>query len=300
MLTSAWLLLDNFLAEHGVRELMGSRQEHLSGQSIDDDIAYAAGVVRNYANHGVTTGRVAEIGPGGSAATALLMMDQGAESVELLDRFTYPHEQALLDRTYAAVICGSPKLQQLFPDPTDLSDHIRFETGEAAAAERYFEDHTGFDAVCSCAVFEHLSDPIAALNGITRALKPGGKQVHYIDFRDHGTYTAGGFHELTFLKIPGWLYPYMSRARGRPNRVLTGQYRAACDSLGVNYEILVTTLVGVGPVGELPYEAISPKLRQTAEKRVSEIRSQLAEPFRSMTLADLAIDGIALIAKKPG
>lgn len=301
-LTSAWFLMDNLLASLGIKDPGPPKQDHLSGEAIEADIAYSVNVVNNYAKYGAAIGRVAEIGPGGSAATALLLLDRGAERVELIDRFVYPHDQKMLDRTYAAIIERSDRLRAMFPNPADLSGYVSFQTGEPAAAERYFTEHKGYDSVCSCAVLEHLFDPITALERMTAALKPGGKLVHYVDFRDHAMYTAGGLHELTFLKVPRWLYPYMSRRRGRPNRVLIDQYRTVCERLGLKFEILTTSLVGVGMLDaemHLPYDALPKNLRAKAEARVAEIRDELAIPYRKMSVRDLAIDSIALVATKP-
>ncbi|MBX3595921.1 class I SAM-dependent methyltransferase [Sphingomonas sp.] len=298
-LTSTWYLIDNLLASVGVRSPQPPEQEHLSGEAIEKDIAYSAGVVDNYARYGIAKGRVAEIGPGGSAATALLLIDKGAEKVELLDRFVYPHDQKMLDRTYAAIIERSRTLGSIFPAPSDLSSRISFQTGESAAAERYFAMHQGYDAICSCAVLEHLFDPILALEHMANALKAGGKMVHYVDFRDHGMFTAGGLHELTFLKVPSWLYPHMSRRRGRPNRVLVNQYRDAAKRLGLEVEILATSMPGVGLVDHLPYTDQPAEKRAAAEAHVEQIRSQLAPAFRDLPVEDLAIDSIALIAQKP-
>lgn len=299
-LTSTWYLIDNALASLGIRSPEPPPQEHLSGEVIDADIGYASSVVDSYARYGAATGRVAEIGPGGSAATALLLIDRGADSVALLDRFVYPHDQQLLDRTYETIISRSPKLTALFPDPAALAPHITFETGEPAAAERYFSANKGFDAIVSCAVLEHLFDPILALEKMTAALTPGGKLVHYVDFRDHGMFTAGGMHELTFLKISSWLYPHMSRRRGRPNRVLINQYRDACIRLGLDFQILATSLVGVGAIEHMPYDDVPVDQRAAAEARVEQIRAKLAPAYRRLPPRDLAIESIALIATKPG
>lgn len=300
VLTSTWYLVDNSLASLGIKSPQPPPQDHLSGEAIEADIAYSKSVVNNYASFGAAHGRVAEIGPGGSAATALFLIEQGAETVELLDRFVYPHDQRMLDRTYATIIERSPRLQSLFPDAADLSAFVSFKTGESAAAERYFQDHTGFDSICSCAVLEHLFDPILALERMTAALKPGGKLVHYVDFRDHGMFTAGGMHELTFLKIPGWLYAQMSRRRGRPNRVLIDQYRAVCQRLGLDFQILTTSLVGVGATEHVVYEQLPAEQRQTAEARVEEIRAKLWPAYRDLPVEDLAIESICLVATKPG
>ncbi|WP_326524809.1 class I SAM-dependent methyltransferase [Sphingomonas sp.] len=298
-ITIALFLTDNALATLGLSRANPAPQEHLSGETVEADVTYARQVVSSYSMYGAAKGRVAEIGPGGSAATALLLIDEGADTVALLDRFVFPHDPELLGRTYHAIIQRSPKLTALFPDPTDLHSRITFESGEPAAAEQYFARNGNFDAVCSCAVLEHVSDPILALESMTAALKTGGVLVHYVDFRDHGMFTSSGKHELTFLKVASWLYPHMSRRRGRPNRVLIDRYRTACDRLGLDYEILATSLVGPGSLpAPIAYEKVPEGLRSAAEARVEEIRPKLAMPFRSMDARDLAIDSIVLVARK--
>lgn len=65
---------------------------------------------------------------------------------------------------------------------------------------------------------EHLFDPVAALDGMLEALRPGGTLVHRIDLRVHGMFR--GQHPLTFLTLPDAIYTRMTRNSGRPNRVL--------------------------------------------------------------------------------
>jgi len=299
ILTSAWFLLDNLLASLGVKDPGPPRQEHLSGVLVDADIAYSSAVVRNYAKFGPIRGRVAEIGPGGSAATGLFLIESGADQVDLLDRFAYPHDPVQLNQIYSAIISRSKRLTRLFPRVDILSPRIRFNIGEAAAAEIFFQDHQEYDAIYSCAVLEHLFDPIEALKWMSEALKPGGMMVHYIDFRDHAMYTAGGLHELTFLTIPDWIYPAMTRRRGRPNRVLIDQYRALMERLGLEFRILATSLAGVGLIEHMPYVNVPTALRVKAEAHVEQLRHRLVPRYRRMAAADLAIDSIALVATKP-
>ncbi|MBD2087554.1 hypothetical protein NDI49_08365 [Trichocoleus sp. ST-U3] len=46
---------------------------------------------------------------------------------------------------------------------------------------------------------------------------------HKIDLRDHGMLTARQ-HEVTFLQLPTYIYPYMVRNSGRLNRILVHRY----------------------------------------------------------------------------
>jgi hypothetical protein len=111
-------------------------------------------------------------------------------------------------------------------------------------------------------------------------------------------FTAGGHHELTFLGIPAWFYPHMTRRRGRPNRVLVHRYRAALDRLGLDYQLLATHLVGVGSITPAVYDEIPAELRGAAESRVEQYRARLAPEFRSLPASDLATSSIFIAARR--
>ena len=279
-----------FLADGLWAKLTGALtidSEHLSGINIDEDYRYAAMVAGYYLDHGKVRGRVAEIGPGGSAAVALNLLARGAQSVDLLDRFVFTHDEAQLDRLY-----------RRFDNYDDLSK-VRFHTGESASAEQFFRQNRRFDAIFSCAVLEHVSDPAGALKTMIAALEPGGRLVHQVDLRDHGMFTAAGKHELTFLTIPDRLYRPMSEARGRPNRVPLSVYRRVLDDSGVDYRIVVTHLVGVGELPE-PQEIgqIDPEVLERATRTVAAIRPRLIRRLREQSLDDLAVAGFRIEATK--
>jgi SAM-dependent methyltransferase len=261
--------------------------EHLSGVNIDEDFRYAGKIADLYLAQGKLKGRVAEIGPGGNAAVALNLLASGAESVDLLDRFIFTHDEAQLDRLY-----------RRFDNYGDLSK-VRFHTGESAAAERFFQKHRGFDAILSCAVLEHLSDPAGALKTMVAALQPGGRMVHQVDLRDHGMFTAGGKHELTFLTIPDAFYRVMSEPRGRPNRVPLSAYRRVLEESPVDYRILVTHLVGVGELPEpKPLGDIAPALLDRARAAVTAFRPKLIRRLRDQAVDDLAVAGFRIVATR--
>lgn len=297
LMTTA-LFVDNLLAKLGFLDSAPAPEGHLGGIDIEADKDYARSVAANYLRHTTAVGNFAEIGPGGSAATALYLISNGAERVDLLDRFVFPHDARRLEKVYRSIIEEEGRLTRLFPDG-DFSSAIGFEQGERAAAEIYFVGRSEqYDAICSCAVLEHVLDPLGVIEAATHALKPRGRHVHYVDFRDHAMYSAGGHHELTFLTVPDILYRRMTRSSGRPNRVLVNDYRARLAQLPLDWEILATTLVGVGLVEPAPYEALPAEQRSRAEAVVEEIRPRLARRFRNLPAGDLAISGIALIATK--
>jgi len=299
-LTVLAFLADDLLARLGVADANPAAGEHLSGADVESDIAYARQVVESYAANGAINGRVAEIGPGGSAASALFLIAEGAQRVDLLDRFVFPHDNRKLAETYSAIIERSAKLSALFPRG-NLSPRIAFHAGEEAAAEQFFGCRPlAYDVICSCAVLEHVTDPLAVVRAATASLVDGGRQIHFIDLRDHGMFSGGGRHPLTFLTLPAGIYRRMSQRRGRPNRILIDRYRCELGRLPLEWEIKVTCLAGVGPVEPQPYSAIPEKLRAVAETHVETIRPSLAPEFRDLSSADLAIDGLLLTATKIG
>lgn len=297
LMTTA-LFVDNLLVKLGLLDSSPTPEGHLGGIDIEADKQYARQVAGNYAQHGIGQGRIAEIGPGGSAATALYLIANGAQHVDLLDRFVFPHDKAGLDRLYQSIMADNSQLMGLCSDD-GLGDAITFEQGAKAAAEHYFVSTPhAYDAVCSCAVLEHVIDPLGVIAAATQALRPGGRHVHYVDFRDHAMYSAGGHHELTFLTVPEILYRRMIRGRGRPNRVLVHEYRASLARQPLDWEILVTSLVGVGLVEPAAYAGLPADQRARAEAEVEAIRPKLARKFRDLPASDLAISGIALVASR--
>jgi SAM-dependent methyltransferase len=236
-----------------------------------DEIADPAGHARRaagvYAAHAAIRGRVAEIGPGGTDAVARRLLALGCDSVDQIDRF------------------GRGGSSQ--------DARVRAYAGKEADAERFFRDHKGYDAIVSSAVLEHVRDPLGALAAMAGALRPGGTMVHEIDLRDHGMFRDPS----AFLRVPEWLWGAMTSHCGRPNRVLLHRYREALDGLGLEYEILVTDLRGVGPVPALPFASIPEAQRKAACGGIG--RSRLAKPLRGVAAEDLAVSGFLLVARKP-
>jgi hypothetical protein len=145
-------------------------------------------------------------------------------------------------------------------------------------------------------VLEHLYDLDAAFSAMDSLLRPGGLMLHKVDFRDHGMFTDGGMHPLTFLTVPERLYRAMSRHSGRPNRRLADWYRAKLDELGYEWRVLVTLPVGGDEL--VPYRESFERGPRSLEL-VDEIRPRLQSRFRELSDVDLATAGIFLVARKP-
>jgi hypothetical protein len=92
----------------------------------------------------------------------------------------------------------------------------------------------------------------------------------------------------------------MASDSGKPNRMLIGDYRAQLQKRGYETKILITKVLGEGPL--LPHKEQIEQAVDYGNKTlslISEIRPKLAAPYRDRSDAELAATGIFLIAKKP-
>jgi hypothetical protein len=119
-----------------------------------------------------------------------------------------------------------------------------------------------------------------------------------VDCRDHGQF-SDRLHDLSFLRLPKLFY-WPLGASGGPNRIRCSAYVNAVKAMRMSHKLYVTALAGVPellPLGTT-WDDISPELLTRSRQHVSEIRSKLAKPFRSMSDDDLMIAGFALVGKK--
>jgi SAM-dependent methyltransferase len=243
------------------------------GGSPEDRQAYAARAVGLYKSWlGIERfyGKVAEVGPGEVSETALRIAAEGSE-VHVVDRFTYGANGA-------------------FSAPLVIHRHN-------APAEKFFLENRDFDFIVSCAVMEHLYDPLTALRAMAAALKPGGAMVHIVDCSDHGRF-SDSMHDLSFLRISPALY-YPIKVNSGLNRIRLSAYVRVMEEIGADYKILITHLTGVSediePVA--PFSEIPPDVVERSRANVAAIRSRLAQPFRGMSDLDLMVKGFVLIAR---
>jgi SAM-dependent methyltransferase len=215
-------------------------------------------------------GRIAELGPGSVSGVAESVLADGAEHVDQIDNFRYPRR----------------------PDPR-ISMHL-------AAAEDFFKAPDRYDFILSCAVLEHVKDPLGVVRATAKALKPGGTMVHAVDCRDHGQF-SDRFHDLSFLRIPNSLYWPLKLASGL-NRVRLSAYLEELRSLDLDLECraLVTALSGI-PEDIVPakeFGALPAPLIEAARQNVARLRPKLARPFREMAEEDLMISGFVLVVRR--
>lgn len=271
----------------------------------EQSVTYINGVFGDYKKYSDIekfSGRVAEIGPGDNCGVGLLFASDGCTAVDLVDRFYSKREPIAHAKIYEALIKESTEVQTLLKgvalDDEDNFPKVRRWYGPQAAAEVFFQTHTGYDFIVSRAVFEHLYDPISALSAMAKALNPGGLMLHKVDLRDHGMFSKS-FHELKFLEVPDILYRRMTTASGKPNRLLANKYRDCLNSIGLDYTLLVTRLAGVGEINpHVAYEEISLDKRKESISYVRSVRSKFAKSLRMASDEDLSIAGLFIVAKK--
>lgn len=271
-----------------------------AGASLNDSIDYIERVHREYlveAGLDRFHGRVAEVGPGDNCGVALLMLADGADHVDLVDRFYSRRDNDQHTEIYQRIVSSRPELHAHRDARSDNDfKQLARRYGADAAAETFFIDNRDYDFIVSRAVMEHVADPLLSLRHMAAALKPGGYMLHAVDLRDHGMYSMHGFHELKFLEIPVWLYREMVTATGLPNRVPVRAYRSALPTAVLK----VTGLVGVGMLDQPTlYEDIPKPLRRRALEEVRKVRPRLARNLRDERDEDLSVSSFFLTYIKP-
>lgn len=266
--------------------LRGQIGEHgqSAGATPAEAADYAEGVFEAVLGHaGLGTAdlegaRVLELGPGDNLGLALRFVAAGAEQVVTLDRFAVPRDRELERRIYDELLARLPEPQRGRGDAAFANGRIRSLSGVGVEdAPRELEPES-FDLIVSVAVLEHVQDTDASFAAMDALLKPGGLMLHQVDLRDHGMFSSGGQHPLTFLTIPDALWRAMTARWGGPNRRLIDYYRGKLEELGYRGDLVVD-------------ERHGPEL-------VEEIRPRLRPPFRDLPGEDLAPMGLFMVARK--
>ncbi len=157
--------------------------------------------------------KVLIFGYGGRYALGCELLDAGAASVWLLDKFAPPVNAENLDYArqngrYLSISAegqvepASPRLRPIQADISELAE-------------------SGFDLVLSSSVFEHLDQVQSITRQLAAITAPQGLHCHFIDLRDH--YFKYPFEMLTFSKRTwkNWLNPGSNL-----NRFRCGDYQA--------------------------------------------------------------------------
>jgi SAM-dependent methyltransferase len=263
-LRSAWR------TAYSAASLVTSR--NASGSKPEAEInSYAAKIFSHYKSWaGVDRfrGRVSEVGPGDVLTIANMFIADGCSRVDQVDRFFHRNGNS------------HPGIQ-LYRQP----------------AEKFFLSHGPYDFIVSCAVMEHLYDPLSAIRAMASALSPKGMMIHVIDCRDHGQF-SDSFHDLSFLRIPRVLYRPLTLASGL-NRIRLSSYLRLIQELGLKARVLVNHLSGVDEDIDpaLPFESLPGDLLARSQANLASIRKKLSRPFREMDDRDLLISCFVLIVE---
>ncbi len=265
-------------------------------QTVFDNYKAAAGVEHFW-------GKVAEVGPGDSCGIGLMFLANGCEHTDLVDRFLSARNEQDQQAINGAIVQRFPQLEP-FVQNGDLSErsfkNLTRHYGQSAKAETFFENNKGYNVIVSCAVLEHLYDPLRALSAMISALNPGGMMLHQVDCRDHGQFSSH-FHELKFLELPSLPYSPL-RWGGGPNRVRLGSYVNVLRQERLDFTVYITSLAGVREL--MPpctrMEQIAPEVINVSRQYVSKVRKRLAEPFRNMRDEDLMVTSFLMVARKGG
>ena len=311
-LKAAILILDDL--RWGIR-LQSGHIETDSGAthaelSDEESVRYIEEVFADYKRYGKLdklNGIAAEIGQGDNVGVAMLMRQDGCHQVGLVDRYESRRDSQQQDRIYDALSkkYGLEWLRSGHGWNDREMPGVVPKIGRPA--EEYFEEYRrnlgpSYDAIVSRSVLEHLYNPLDALESMASCLKPGGRLIHKIDFRDHGLFTPQ-HHELTFLTFPRFIYRLMTRNSGRPNRILYHQYRDRLERLKttglIDYSLYVTRLTGIGDITPHQlYEEIPPAMWQQASEYVDRYRAQFAREFHHVDSRDLSVAGIFLVVTR--
>jgi hypothetical protein len=178
-------------------------------------------------------------------------------------------------------------------------DRLKYIYGHGVEEADQILEPGSFDFIVSRAVIHNVYDVERGFEAMDRLLAPGGSMLHKIDMSDENMFSSRGMHPLTFLTIPESIYYLMASDSGKPNRKLIGDYRAQLNKRGYESKILITAVLGVGPL--MPHkEQIEPEVDfgNKTLSLINEIRPRLAAPYRDRSDAELAATGIFLVATK--
>ncbi len=308
----AWLAKDAIFA---TRQRLGRDSGmHIGarhrGWSLSESLAYIDWVVGDYRRYAgldaaaVAGKRVLEVGPGDNYGVALELIGDGAEQVVCLDRFHNwrdPDQQAAI---YAAQVERADgdrreRMQAAIADDQGGFDPARIRAVEGVTIEEavgVLDER--FGVIISRAVLLQVWDLDGALEAMDALLEPGGVQAHKVDLSDNGLLTTGGHNPLEFLTISDAVWDRMRRHTGLMNREMIDSYREGMGARGYDAELPVTRVRGDDEELDPHHAPLTAEEMARAKPHIDAIRDRLLPRYRALDDADLAADGIFLVARK--
>jgi SAM-dependent methyltransferase len=215
---SKWAVVANFVVRN--RRARRSVETDIHGQSrglsVSESVDYVERAFEAIMGHGrlspadIEGKRVLELGPGDNLGLALRFLAAGARQVVTLDKFAVLRDPGVEQEIYRSLLARlSPKEQArcgsavCFGERTSFDDErLRPVSGVGVEEALTILEPESFDLIVSVAVLEHVYNPDASFAAMDRLLKPGGRMLHQVDFRDHEMFSGAGHHPLTFLTVP--------------------------------------------------------------------------------------------------
>jgi SAM-dependent methyltransferase len=226
---------------------------------------------------------ILEIGPGGNFGLAAVLLGFGARRVVCLDLDRLCFDSGIpaplfdeLNRRFAGRLESCVERS----DDRCLLPAERFTYRVGTGIERAPFAAASFDFIFSCACLEHVERPDAALAEMHRLLRPGGRMLHQIDFRDHRDFAR----PLEFLRYSPaawrWICTGAHLNRWRPSR-----FREAFGAAG--FRTLFETATGDDVNGD-----------RVPEGYLSALRPHLHPEFASASEEDLTTLGLLVLAER--
>ena len=282
---------------------------------VADSLAYIDKQFSDYLSYAglteleISGKKILELGPGDNLGVALKFVASGADSVVCLDRFyskrDSQHEKEIYDALRERL--GTTQ-QQRFDQAVSLAGGCEFKPDVVTSIygdtiEEYAAkiDRKGakFDLIISCAVLEEIYDLDPTFAAMDSLLAPGGQLIHKVDLSDYGMFRKQGMHPLTFLTIPESIYRRMASDSGLPNRKRLSYYLSKMAELGYEAQIFATSVIPEGPLEPAVDMKNANLLSDARRALLPGVRSKLDIGFKNVDDADLLIDGILLVARKP-
>ena len=253
--------------------------------------------------------RVLELGPGFTIGVPLMFAADGASFVAGLDKFVRLQDGPYFIALYTRIRDTLSTQQKAAFDRT-IRLQPKLSLDPQFATYIYHKELTdsvqqlgpgSFDMIVSNAVLEEIYDLTPVLKAQGELLRPGGVMVHRIDLRDYGMFYKYGFHPLEFLTVPDWIYRRMVEGSGQPNRRLIDYYREEGARMGYETEIYATKVLDVEADLPEPRRELRPGIDYSERqlKMIAEIRPRLLERYRALSDADLLVQSMVFVARKP-
>jgi SAM-dependent methyltransferase len=299
-----------------LREAIGLRKR-LQGAthrsfSTEQSLDYINSVYADYVSvaripPGFLTGaRVLEIGPGDNLGVAARFVADGAAEVVALDRFSTWRDYEQQGRIYRALSESLDDSRRgRLMGTVGSSGSLDLGRGRIKLVEGVSIEHAGdrlvggrFNLIVSRAVIEHVQDIPAAFKSMDGLLAEGGWMVHKVDLSDHGMFSEGGQHPLTFLTVGDRTWRMMGAKQGLPNRLTMADYSELLDGMGYENWFRVTAVIGEAQeLGSFPEALDGPRFEQ-ARRLAETARPDLLDRYRARPAADLATAGFFLVATR--